>query len=84
MNKAMPTKKSDKEPRSPAPITKTPNLDREVFDKHGGAMFLGFSTRTMDTWVSEKRIPFVKLHGGSIRFRRSQLIAFLEKYEQGA
>jgi excisionase family DNA binding protein len=80
----MTAKKRDKQARSAAPITKTPNLDGEVFDKHGAAMFLGFSTRTMDTWVSKKRAPFSKLPGGSIRFRRSQLIAFLEKYEVGA
>ena len=46
-------------------------------------MFLGFSSRTLDTWVHKKAIPFVKLPGGSIRFRRSHLIAFLEKYQQG-
>jgi excisionase family DNA binding protein len=37
----------------------------------------------MDTWIQKKRIPHVKLPGGSIRFRRPQLIAFLEKYEVG-
>jgi excisionase family DNA binding protein len=79
----MTAKKPDKQARPAAPITKTPNLDGEVFDKHGAAMFLGFSTRTMDTWVSKKRVPFSKLPGGSIRFRRSQLIAFLAKYEVG-
>jgi excisionase family DNA binding protein len=65
-------------------MTKTPNLDGEVFDKHGAAMFLGFSARTMDTWVSKKQVPFSKLPGGAIRFRRSQLIEFLKKYEIGA
>jgi excisionase family DNA binding protein len=79
----MATQKADRKTRSAAIITKTPDLNSEVFDKHGAAMFLGFSTRTIDTWVQKKRIPFVKLPGGSIRFRRSQLIAFLEKYEQG-
>ena len=77
------TKTTDGAARHAVPITKTPNLDGEVFDKHGAAMFLGFSTRTLDTWVQKRRIPFVKLPGGSIRFRRSQLIAFLEKYEVG-
>ena len=84
----MVTKTPDKERRQErhpvVPLTKTPNLDGEVLDKRATAMFLGFSTRTVDTWVSKKRIPFVKLPGGAIRFRRSQLIEFLKKYEVGA
>lgn len=77
------TKKTADSPKCiAAPLTKTPDLNSEILDKHGTAMFLGFSNRTIDTWVQKKRIPFVKLPGGSIRFRRSQLIAFLEKHEQ--
>jgi excisionase family DNA binding protein len=82
----MVTKTPDKERRQRhpvVPLTKTPNLDGEVLDKRATAMFLGFSTRTVDTWVSKKRIPFVKLPGGAIRFRRSQLIEFLKQYEVG-
>ena len=67
-----------------AAATKTPNPDSEVLDKYGASIFLGFSSRTLDTWISKKRIPYIKLPGGSIRFRRSQLIEFLKKYEVSA
>jgi excisionase family DNA binding protein len=80
----MATKTHDYQARSIAPITKTPDPNSEILDKHGAALFLGFSSRTLDTWIQKKRIPYVKLPGGSIRFRRSQLIAFLEKHEVGA
>jgi excisionase family DNA binding protein len=80
----MTTQKADKQTRSAALITKTPDLNSEVLDKYGAAMFLGFSGRTLDTWIQKRRIPYVKLPGGSIRFRRSQLIEFLKKYEIGA
>jgi excisionase family DNA binding protein len=61
--------------------TETLGPDREIFDKYGASEFLRFSSRTMDAWIQKKRIPFIKLPGGSIRFRRSQLIEFLKKYE---
>jgi excisionase family DNA binding protein len=79
----MATKNPDKPARSAAAVTKTPGSDREIFDKHGASQFLGFSSRTVDTWIQKKRIPYIKLPGGSIRFQRSQLIEFLKKYEVG-
>jgi excisionase family DNA binding protein len=77
----MATKNPDKPAGTAVATTKTPGPDREVFDKYGASEFLGFSSRTMDTWIQQKRIPYIKLPGGSIRFRRSQLIEFLKKYE---
>jgi excisionase family DNA binding protein len=77
----MAKKRSDKAARIAVAVTKTPGPDREVFDKYGASEFLGFSSRTTDTWIQQKRIPYIKLPGGSIRFRRSQLIDFLKKYE---
>ena len=79
----MAAKNHDKPTRTTAAATKTPDPNSEVLDKYGAAKFLGFSGRTVDTWIQKKRIPYIKLPGGSIRFRRSQLIAFLEKYEVG-
>jgi excisionase family DNA binding protein len=77
----MPTNNHDKKPRTAVAATKTPDPNSEVLDKYGASMFLGFSSRTLDAWIAKKRIPYVKLPGGSIRFRRSQLIEFLKKYE---
>jgi excisionase family DNA binding protein len=74
---------SDPTARTAMAAKKTPGSDREVFDKYGASEFLGFSSRTLDTWIQKKRIPYVKLPGGSIRFRPSQLIEFLKKYEVG-
>jgi excisionase family DNA binding protein len=80
----MATQSRDYQTQATAPITKTPDPNSEILDKHGAALFLGFSSQTLDTWIQKKRIPYSKLPGGSIRFRRSQLIEFLKKYEVGA
>ena len=79
----MATNIRDKPAHAAAAATKTPDPNSEVLDKYGASVFLGFSSRTLDTWISKKRIPYVKLPGGSIRFRRSQLIEFLKKHEVG-
>jgi len=79
----MATRGSDPTARTGVATTKTPGSDREVLDKRGASEFLGFSSRTLDTWIQKKRIPYAKLPGGSVRFRRSQLIEFLKKYEVG-
>ena len=56
--------------------------DSAVLTKAGAAEFLKVKPRTVDDWMRKKRIPFVKLPSGTVRFRRSQLLDFLAKYEQ--
>jgi hypothetical protein len=73
----MPANNHDKR----AAATKTPNPDSEVLDKYGASIFLGFSSRTLDTWISKKRIPTSSSQVARFRFLRSQLIEFLKKYE---
>lgn len=53
----------------------------EVLDKPEASKFLVISTRTLDGWMRKRIVPFSKLPSGTVRFRRSQLLAFIEKYE---
>jgi excisionase family DNA binding protein len=53
----------------------------EILDKIGASKLLEISPRTIDTWMRQKIIPFSKLPTGTVRFRKSQLLAFIEKYE---
>ena len=57
--------------------------DETVWDKPETAEFLKIKARTLDDWMRKKRIPFAKLPSGAVRFRRSQLLAFIAKYEVG-
>lgn len=51
----------------------------EYGDYHWLCEFLGISLHTARRWVSEHRIPFLKLASGSlIRFRKSDISAWLE------
>ena len=54
-----------------------------VWDKPETAEFLKIKVRTLDDWMRKKRIPFAKLPSGAVRFRKSQLLAFIAKYEVG-
>jgi predicted DNA-binding transcriptional regulator AlpA len=53
----------------------------EILDKPGASKLLKISIRTLDDWMRKKRIPYSKLPSGTVRFRRSQLLAFITKYE---
>jgi predicted site-specific integrase-resolvase len=54
----------------------------EVMTKIQAAGFIQVSKRTLDNHMKRGWIPFIKLPSGAIRFRRSQLIAFLETYQR--
>jgi excisionase family DNA binding protein len=54
---------------------------REILDKLGAADLLQISTRTLDDWMRKKVVPFSKLPSGTVRFRRSQLLEFIARYE---
>jgi predicted site-specific integrase-resolvase len=58
-----------------------PTQDGEVLRKAEASKLLGISTRTLDDWQRRRIVPFSKLPTGAVRFRRSQLLAFLDKYD---
>lgn len=63
--------------------TKPDNNDTnyEVLTKIEAAAFLGISPRSLDEWMKKGFMPFCKLPTGSVRFRRSQLIDALARFE---
>jgi excisionase family DNA binding protein len=61
-----------------------PDQNLLVMNSPEAAQFLGISTRTLERYVRESRIPYVPFprRGGSrtvVRFLRSQLIQWLEQ-----
>jgi excisionase family DNA binding protein len=58
-----------------------PSNDSAVLTKAEAAELLKVKPRTVDDWMRKKRIPFAKLPSGTVRFRRSQLLDFIAKYE---
>jgi excisionase family DNA binding protein len=51
----------------------------KLLDKGEVSEMLGVKIRTLDRWVYEKRIPYIRLTGKSVRFVPSDIRAFLEK-----
>jgi DNA binding domain, excisionase family len=58
--------------------------DDAILTKEGAAEFLKVKPRTIDEWMRKRRIPFCKLPSGTVRFRRSQLLEFVGKFQIGA
>jgi excisionase family DNA binding protein len=55
-----------------------------LLDGEGAARLLGISPRTVEAWVRQRRIPFVKLGSGNralTRFRPEALRAWIEAQE---
>ena len=52
----------------------------ELLDPEAAAKVLGIKTITVYKWVSERKIPFLKV-GGALRFRPSALEAWLSDCE---
>jgi Helix-turn-helix domain len=52
---------------------------REIYDKPEAAEFLRIKKRTLDVWMT-KGLPYAKLPSGAVRFRRDQLLNWLEKH----
>ena len=69
-------------PPDDADLKRVEGLIREILNEPEAAEFLKVKPRTVDDWMRKKRIPFAKLPSGAVRFRRSQLLAFIAKYEQ--
>ena len=58
--------------------------ENAILTKEGAAEFLKVKPRTIDEWMRKRRIPFCKLPSGTVRFRRSQLLEFVGKFQIGA
>jgi excisionase family DNA binding protein len=61
-----------------------PIVAQEVFDKPEAAAFLRIKTRTLDEWMKKRRVPYLKLPSGAVRFRKDQLLEFISKFERTA
>ena len=58
--------------------------DQQVLIKPEAADLLRIKRRTLDDWMRRRRVPFIKLPSGAVRFRRDQLLEFLAKFNAGA
>jgi excisionase family DNA binding protein len=54
-----------------------------LFDKRAAALYLGLSVKTLDRWINEGRGPKYYKVGVLVRYRREDLIAFLEACPTG-
>jgi carboxylesterase type B len=52
---------------------------QEILNKPEAATFLRIKKRTLDVWMT-KGLPYAKLPSGAVRFRRDQLLAWVEKH----
>jgi len=58
--------------------------DGPLLDKAGAAALLNVSVRTVEAWIAQRRIPFVKLGAGpraAVRFRARALHEWIESQE---
>lgn len=53
--------------------------DKLLLDIKAVAALTGFSVGTLYHWVSQRRIPFVRISARCVRFRRSDIDAWLER-----
>jgi excisionase family DNA binding protein len=62
-------------------MTQQTCTDSNIMTKTEAAKFLEISVRTIDSWMQKGILPFCKMPTGSVRFRRSQLIEALARFE---
>ena len=58
--------------------------DGPLLDKAGAAVLLNVSVRTVEAWIAQRRIPFVKLGAGpraAVRFRARALHEWIVSQE---
>jgi excisionase family DNA binding protein len=55
-------------------------MNEEIFNKESVAAFLRVKPRTIQEWMKKGLIPYSKLPSGSVRFRRSSIMAWREKF----
>lgn len=54
----------------------------KLLDYNEASQILGLKPATLRTWVSAKKIPYIKL-GGAVRFLPEQLRDFIKKSVRG-
>ena len=52
---------------------------RHLLSKQELALAVGVSVRTLDNWVAQKRIPFLRLSARMLRFNLDRVLAALTK-----
>ena len=53
--------------------------DIELLTRRQAANLLGISVRTIDRYVTQRLVQFIKYPSGVIRFKRSDLLKWIEK-----
>ncbi|MFZ3376214.1 MAG: hypothetical protein WA183_11735 [Chthoniobacterales bacterium] len=56
-------------------------LSRHFLSKQELALTIGVSPRTIDSWTSQKRIPFLRLSARLIKFNLERVKTALARYE---
>jgi excisionase family DNA binding protein len=54
---------------------------RHLLSKKELAVAIGVSARTIDNWIAQKRIPFLRLSARLIRFNLERVMTALARYE---
>jgi excisionase family DNA binding protein len=54
---------------------------RHLHSKQEVALAVGVSLRTVDNWMAQKRIPFIRLSARLIRFDLERVKTALQRYE---
>jgi excisionase family DNA binding protein len=57
------------------------SLGRHFLSKQELALVIGVSPRTIDNWMAQKRIPFIRLSARLIKFNLERVKAALARYE---
>jgi len=57
------------------------SLGRHFLSKQELALVIGVSARTIDNWMAQKRIPFIRLSARLIKFNLQRVKAALARYE---
>jgi excisionase family DNA binding protein len=58
-------------------------MERRLLDINEAADYLNLSTSTLYSWVSQRRIPHLKL-GGRVRFDKKALDRWIKRFERNA
>jgi hypothetical protein len=57
------------------------SLSRHFLSKQELALVIGVCPRTIDNWMAQKRIPFIRLSARLIKFNLERVKAALARYE---
>jgi excisionase family DNA binding protein len=57
------------------------SLGRHFLSKQELALVIGVSPRTIENWMAQKRIPFIRLSARLIKFNPERVKAALARYE---